>query len=343
MNWRSGDWRKFVVVLYCLILLSVVAACRSEDDVTPGATEESTQVAIANTPVIFPSPTEKPTEPASPEPAASPTAGQTSEPTVTSPVPTLTPSPSATPSPTPPPEPTSYTIESGDTLIGIAERFGVTIEALAFANGYNSPDELSLIVGEELQIPLCEVHEIVSGNTLAGVAASCGVLLDDLVTVNIRELAQLGSLDAIPLGFLLTIPQESVVNEELDCTALPEREQVIEYRPEPGEGLFCLSQKYDISTTTLLRANVERLTGEPAYGEIPLLIPPYDAALYEVSAEDLSNGVEISDLAAWYEVEASAITDWNGNPVSDPLMEGQQLLIAGANLAVGPFLYQAPE
>jgi hypothetical protein len=245
--------------------------------------------------------------------------------------------------PIPPPEPTFHVIESGDTLLGIAEAYGVEIQALALANGYFSSAELTLIAGQELQIPLCEIHEIVAGNTLAGVALSCGITLDDLVSANASQLALLGSLDAIPLEFLLTIPQESQIPEDLDCTLLPPREQVIEYLAGAGEGLFCLSQKYGISTTALLRANLDRLTSGDPYGAVPLLIPPYEAGLYQVTDEDITNGVSVVDLAAWYEVDAGAITDWNGNPLSGPLMEGQQLLIAGANLGVGPFRFQLPE
>jgi hypothetical protein len=262
---------------------------------------------------------------------------------VTSPVPTRTPQPTATPTPPPPPAPITYTIKSGDTLLGIAGSFGVSIEALALANGSASPAELSIIVGQELQIPLCEVHQVVAGNTLAGIALSCGISLDDLVTANISDLALLGSLNAIPLGFILFIPPESTIPGELDCDPLPVREQVIEYTPGAGEGIFCLSLKYDVSTTTLLRANTERLVDNDPYGAVPLLIPPFDGALYTVSVEDIENGIGLDDLAAWYEVEVEAITDWNGNGVAEPLIVGQQLLIAGANLSTGPFRFQQPE
>jgi hypothetical protein len=251
--------------------------------------------------------------------------------------------PGPTATPTPAPEPTFHTIEAGDSLLGIAEQYGVSLNALIIANGYGSADQLPLIVGDQLQIPLCKAHQIVSGNTLAGVAQLCGLTLDELVTANIRQLASLPTLDAVPLGFVLTIPPGGSEPEDLDCNPRPDRDQVIEYRPGPGEGIFCLSQKFSVSTAAILQSNTGRLTGDLPYGQTPLLIPPVEGVLYVVTAADVSNGATLEQLAQWYDVEPEAVTDWNGNPVGGVLREGQQLLISGANLSFGPFQSTAAE
>ena len=57
------------------------------------------------------------------------------------------------------------------------------------------------------------------------------------------------------------------------------------------------------------------------------------------TADDVTSGAEVADLAEWYEVDLDAVTDWNGNPANTPLSEGQQLYMFGANLAGG--LYQS--
>src|SRR5215468_8830702 len=62
-------------------------------------------------------------------------------------------------SPTPPPAPTSavqptqttYIVKPGDTLGNIAERFGVTLDALMAANGISNPNVVS--AGQTLIIP----------------------------------------------------------------------------------------------------------------------------------------------------------------------------------------------
>jgi len=52
---------------------------------------------------------------------------------------------------TPTPTPQTYVVQAGDTLFAIAERFGVTVEALIAANNIDDPE--SLQIGQELIIP----------------------------------------------------------------------------------------------------------------------------------------------------------------------------------------------
>ncbi len=47
---------------------------------------------------------------------------------------------------------TTYTVQSGDTLFGIAQRFGVTVQEIVNANNMSNPNNLS--VGQELIIPV---------------------------------------------------------------------------------------------------------------------------------------------------------------------------------------------
>ena len=68
-----------------------------------------------------------------------------------SPPPFLMPSPS--PSPTlAPPQQRTHTVEGGDTLNRIAQRYGVTVEAIMQANGFTDRNRI-LRIGERLIIP----------------------------------------------------------------------------------------------------------------------------------------------------------------------------------------------
>jgi LysM repeat protein len=63
--------------------------------------------------------------------------------------PTDTPAPTATPAPTP--TPIIYIVQAGDTLLGIALKFGVTVAVIQQTNGIINPQ--SLQIGQELIIP----------------------------------------------------------------------------------------------------------------------------------------------------------------------------------------------
>lgn len=324
-------WHLEIIWLGATLILATATACQSID------ISESPTSALAE---LMPEPVtaEIPTDSAAPVQSIA-TASNTpkvAQPTITSPVSTPTTIPPTLTS-TPTPGPTLYAIQAGDTLVGIADQFSVSLDALAFANGYANFDEVFLVVGEELQIPLCQAHRIEPGNTLAGIAQLCDLTLDELVMTNINALAPFGSLEAVPVGFVLVIPPSNSTPGDPDCTLQPEREQVIEYIPQPGEGIFCLSQKFGVSTTTIMQGNIERLSGGSVYGEQALLLPPISGALYQVTSDDTAAGITVNDLAQWYEVAAESITDWNGNRIGDPLLEGQQLFIAGADLIFGPF------
>ena len=322
-----------LIWMLALALWSVaISACQSEDSTAEPSPTVTKITAIPIQDLMTARPTGT-VGPAGDTPESNDAAGT---PTMTSPPPPATPLPDPTAAPTPVPEPTFYTIEAGDTFVGIAEQFDISIDSLIFANGYNSLSEIALAVGEELQIPYCEAHRVLPGNTLSSIAQLCGLTMDDLIVANIAFLAEVGSLEAVPLGFVLSIPQESSAPEDLDCSARPPREQVIEYTPGPGEGPFCLSQMFGVSGSAVIQGNADRLINS-TYGEVPLLIPPIDGALYVVTVNDITRDVRVSDLADWYEADVEAIFDWNSNPISDPLVEGQQLLIVGASLIFGPF------
>lgn len=326
------------VILATLILSVLLAAACQSDQITVIPLPTDTKVAATPIQALIQTQIPEFTETT---PAPDPTGDEGQPKTATSET-ILPPTPTASPepTPTPPPEPSFYIVQPGDTLVGIAEQFDVTLDSLVAGNGYIALNEFALVVGNEIQIPLCETHRILSGNTVAGIAQLCGVSLDELVTANIDRLAAIGSLDAVPVGFDLYIPQESDTPDGVDCSSQPNREQVIEYEPAPGEGLFCLSQKFGVSVATLIQGNVQRLSGDEVYGDVSLLIPPIDGVLYVVTPADVESGVSVTDLADWYEVDFEAVTDWNGNPVSDPLREGQQLFVIGANLFAGVFQSQ---
>lgn len=84
-----------------------------------------------------------------------------------------------------------YTVQRGDTLSGIAQRFGVSLRALAAANGLSTRSYV--YVGQRLRIPksnatpatgTSRVYTVRRGDTLSGIAQRFGVSLDSLIRAN---------------------------------------------------------------------------------------------------------------------------------------------------------------
>jgi peptidoglycan endopeptidase LytE len=82
----------------------------------------------------------------------------------------------------------SYTVQTGDTLGGIAAHFDTTVTALAEANGI--PDVNLIFVGQVLSVPSAAPPEtpatytVVAGDTLGGIAAQLGTSLSRLAAIN---------------------------------------------------------------------------------------------------------------------------------------------------------------
>ena len=80
----------------------------------------------------------------------------------------------------------SYTVRKGDTLSGIAEAHGTTIDRLRELNGLSAGSNL-IRMGQELVVdstPANTTHVVSSGETLIRIASSYGVRLVDLLSVN---------------------------------------------------------------------------------------------------------------------------------------------------------------
>lgn len=110
--------------------------------------------------------------------------------------------------------PDEYTVQSGDTMMGIAGKLGVTYNALLAANRNVNPDRIS--VGQRLRVPSGsgatrggnQVHVVASGDTISAIAARYGVSIQDLESWN-RNL----NPDRIQIGQKINIRGGRAVRE----------------------------------------------------------------------------------------------------------------------------------
>ena len=102
---------------------------------------------------------------------------------------------------TPPSGTTTYTVQRGDTLSEIAERFGTTVSALVMAN--NIADRDRIYPGQVLVIPAggCVDNYIVQrGDTLSGIAQRFGTTVARLASLN-----NIRNTDRIYVGQVLSL------------------------------------------------------------------------------------------------------------------------------------------
>lgn len=161
-------------------------------------------------------------------------------------------------------KPATYKIRSGDSLIGVANRYKVSVSDLAAAN--NLTTSSNLILGRDLTIPVAgssaaksntssaasrsststssssstgktlsntENYRVQSGDGLIALAARFGVSVDDLAATN--NLARNAQLQR---GQTLKVPQMTV-----------------SYTVGSGDSLIALARKYGISTKELADMN----------------------------------------------------------------------------------------
>ena len=81
---------------------------------------------------------------------------------------------------------TTYVVQAGDTLSGIAARFGTTVAELVSLNNISNPN--LIYVGQVLKIPSSgnssRTYTVQAGDTLSGIAAKFGTTVANLVTLN---------------------------------------------------------------------------------------------------------------------------------------------------------------
>lgn len=91
------------------------------------------------------------------------------------------------PSPAPSQQYITYVIQPGDTLSGIAQRYGTTTSALSSLNGISNPDRI--YAGNTIKVPEsgtagAQYYTIRSGDTLSGIAQQYGTTVSALARLN---------------------------------------------------------------------------------------------------------------------------------------------------------------
>ncbi|SDF73381.1 Murein DD-endopeptidase MepM and murein hydrolase activator NlpD, contain LysM domain [Limimonas halophila] len=125
-------------------------------------------------------------------------------------------------------EPGVHTVRKGQTVYGIARRYGVSIRAVIDANDLSPPYDLR--IGQELRIPVPERYVVQRGDTLYSISRRFGVDMNALARRN-----DIGPPYLIHPGDVLTVPDGDATR--VAETRQRERETVrgdADRKPETG-------------------------------------------------------------------------------------------------------------
>jgi len=117
-----------------------------------------------------------------------------------------------------------YTVQSGDSLTSIAEKFNISLETLLWANDLNKNSKIkpnqSLVI-----LPVSGViHYVKKGDTLAGIAKTYKSEVSKIIAFN--ELSEeddiyIGDILVIPDGVIPSKPKQQIAKKSLPSNQIP--------------------------------------------------------------------------------------------------------------------------
>lgn len=190
-------------------------------------------------------------------------------------------------------EQTTHTVQRGETLYRIALRYGVSMDAIAQANGLTNMSRIlagqQLIIpnfnssGESVENPLVAgtpvYHTIQPGETLASIAALYGMTLDQLIQLNNianpnliyrgQQLTVWSTTDAEPAFDDPAAPQIALTEAPPQTPASPSGTTYVVQR---GEHLSQIARRFGLTWPQLAQAN-NIVNPDQIYAGQTLIIP----------------------------------------------------------------------
>ena len=152
----------------------------------------------------------------------------------------------------------NVTVQSGETLSDIADRYGVSMNSLMRLNGIRNSDHVE--AGQTLRLPGSVSagkgrHSVQSGDTLSGIAAQYRVSERQLMALN-----GLSSADHVEIGQTLKLPSNAVVPQaKPKAIAKPvpiqAKPNAISHTVARGQTLTQIAKAYDIPIASLISIN----------------------------------------------------------------------------------------
>ena len=255
-------------------------------------------------------------------------------------------------------ETNTYIVQKGDTLYGIANKLGTTVQELTSLNNLTSS---SLSIGQVLKIPTEEIYEgeeelytVKSGDTLYSIARDNNTTVDEIKSLNnltsnnlsIGQLLKLpsaltpedtytvksgDSLYAIANKFGTTVDKIKTANgltsntlsigQVLKIPTVEEEETGITYTVKSGDSLYSIAREYNTTVDAIKSAN--NLTSNLlSIGQV--LTIPTDTSLE--TTYTVKSGDSLYSIAKKFGTDVNTLKELNGL-TSNLLSIGQILIV----------------
>ena len=202
-----------------------------------------------------------------------------------------------------------YTIEVGDTLYGIANKYNVSINDII---DYNALPTTVLTIGETIKIPKKNIENkenvyiVKPGDTLYRIANQYNVLIDDLISFNNL------SSNILTIGQKLIIPIKPVTEEDY-----------VVYEVMPNDTLYSIASRYNTKVDSIKSFNnlTSNVLNIGQILQIPLENTEFTYQTYEIRPGDT-----LYSIAKRYNTTVSEIMALNRD-ISSILRIGQVIKI----------------
>lgn len=324
-----------------LLIVALLAACTRRPDAEPVVQLEAVTPAAAVTTSAQEGDTGAVTESTAGEPDAQP-AASTATPNAAAVTPAATEEGAGDETPLRPDQTFQYTVEDGDSLSYLAEKFGTDMQTLRELNFLLDDN---ILVGSILVVPYVEgisadgvptplpgpfEYTVQQGDTLGDLAYRFNVNALSIVEAN-----QLLTPDNLIVGTTLLIPgytpDTSAPSDAAGDSGATSGDNFVRYVVQPADTFFSIAQDFGVDPDELAAANNIVNRNQLRIGQ-ELVIPGVtqrDALILRGQTHIVASGETLSQIAQQYGVSMESILSINNLADADSIVVGQELIIPG--------------